>query len=897
MPARRWWDRCTGSPGRQSPAMWPAAGQHWPRSSRLIMTYCGPRRARGGSGPPRSCSAAMRRGGDAVHTGGPAAIEVRAAYQRCELITKSQARNFSYGIRLLPADKRRALSAVYAFARRVDDIGDGSLPAADKLAALAAARLSVAALGRPGGRDVAGDPVLVALADAAGRFAIPLGAFGELIDGCEADVVGTRYGTFGDLEHYCRCVAGSIGRLSLGIFGCQDTAVAAPLADALGVALQLTNILRDIREDFGAVLVRDGKSNLPAESRLEDVIRFEAERARGWYATGLQLMPLLDRRSAASAGAMAGIYFRLLAHISASPATALQRRLSLSTGEKVMVAARALAGRNPGAAGPARAPARAAAGPAGRAERSTADGAIPVLAEGAIRAQGDGAIPAPGGGGVPAPGGGGMSDSHSGTVTVPRSSGPGAAGDGRPAARVVVIGGGLAGITAAIALRESGIDVTLLEARPRLGGATSSFSRDGLMIDNGQHVFLRCCSAYRGLLARLGMTGSATIQDRFDITVLSPRGTARLRRTALPGPLQMGRALAGYSLLSPAERLRVGRAALAMRFLDPAKPGLDSQRLGDWLAARGQGEHARRKLWDLFIVSALNIAGDDASLALAATVVKMALLGARDADVIGVPAVPLGELHGTAAAGVLQQLGAEVRLATTAVAIDPRPGGGLTVRFAAGADRAESSLAADGVVVAVPPGPAARLMPAAAGGAPWAGLGSSPIVNVHVIYDRRVTRLPFAAGVDSPVQWVFDKTGPAGLETGQYLAASLSAADDYIEVPAARLREQFVPAIEELLPAAREARITDFFVTRERQATFRQAPGCGQLRPPAATSLPGLVLAGAWTDTGWPDTMEGAVRSGLNAARELRHGLAWPRGRELVSPVGAAAPAGAGAPS
>jgi squalene synthase HpnD len=837
----------------------------------------------------------MRRGGDAVDTGVPAAIEVRAAYQRCELITKSQARNFSYGIRLLPADKRRALSAVYAFARRVDDIGDGSLPAADKLAALMAARSSVTALGRPGGRDFAGDPVLVALADAVGRFAIPLGAFGELIDGCEADVLGTRYGTFGDLEHYCRCVAGSIGRLSLGIFGCQDTAVAAPLADALGVALQLTNILRDIREDFGtgrvylpaedlerfgAVLVPDGTSNLPADSRLEDVIRFEAERARGWYATGLQLMPLLDRRSAASAGAMAGIYFRLLAHISASPATALQRRLSLSTGEKVMVAARALAGRNPGAARPARAPARAAAGPAGRAER-TADGAIPVLAEGAI----------------PAPGGGGMSDSHSGTVTVPRSSGPGVAGDGRPARRVVVIGGGLAGITAAIALRESGIDVTLFEARPRLGGATSSFSRDGLMIDNGQHVFLRCCSAYRGLLARLGMTGSATIQDRFDITVLSPRGTARLRRTALPGPLQMGRALAGYSLLSPAERLQVGRAALAMRFLDPAKPGLDSQRLGDWLAARGQDEHARRKLWDLFIVSALNIAGDDASLALAATVVKMALLGARDAADIGVPAVPLGELHGTAAAGVLQQLGAEVRLATTAVAIDPRPGGALTVRFAAGADRAESSLAAEGVVVAVPPGPAARLMPAAAGGAPWAGLGSSPIVNVHVIYDRRVTRLPFAAGVDSPVQWVFDKTGPAGLETGQYLAVSLSAADDYIDVPAARLREQFVPAIEELLPAAREARITDFFVTRERQATFRQAPGCGQLRPPAATSLPGLVLAGAWTDTGWPDTMEGAVRSGLNAARELRHGLAWPRSRELVSPVCAAAPAGAGAPS
>ena len=170
-------------------------------------------------------------------------------------------------------------------------------------------------------------------------------------------------------------------------------------------------------------------------------------------------------------------------------------------------------------------------------------------------------------------------------------------------------------------------------------------------------------------------------------------------------------------------------------------------------------------------------------------------------------------------------------------------------------------------------------------------------MNVHVLYDRRVTRLPFAAGVDSPVQWVFDKTGPAGVQDGQYLAVSLSAADDYIDVPAARLREQFVPALAELFPAARDARVTDFFVTRERQATFRQAPGCGQLRPAAATGLPGLALAGAWTDTGWPDTMEGAVRSGLNAARELRRGLAWPPGREQVSRRPREAPAGAGAPS
>ncbi len=296
-----------------------------------------------------------------VDTRTPATVEVRAAYQHCEQITRTQARNFAYGIRLLPADKRRALSAVYAFARRVDDIGDGSLPAADKLAALAGARASVTSLAGQEA-DVSADPVLMALADAARQFPIPVSAFGELINGCEADVRGTRYATFGDLEHYCRCVAGSIGRLSLGVFGCKDAAVAAPLADALGVALQLTNILRDVREDFGngrvylpaddlerfgAVLKPDAAVAVLADSRLEDVVRFEAERARGWYATGLRLMPLLDRRSAASAGAMAGIYFRLLEHISAAPATALQRRLSLSTGEKAMVAMRSLAGMMP----------------------------------------------------------------------------------------------------------------------------------------------------------------------------------------------------------------------------------------------------------------------------------------------------------------------------------------------------------------------------------------------------------------------------------------------------------------------------------------------------------------------------------------------------------------------
>ncbi len=223
-------------------------------------------------------------------------------------------------------------------------------------------------------------------------------------------------------------------------------------------------------------------------------------------------------------------------------------------------------------------------------------------------------------------------------------------------ATVAVIGGGLAGIAAAIALAEGGADVTLLEARPRLGGATCSFSRDGLIVDTGQHVFLGCCSAYRGLLAKLGMTEHAPIQDRFDVTVLAPGADgqprkARLRRTALPGPLHMLPALGRYPFLSLAERARVSRPALAMRRVDPADPRADTQRFGDWLAARGQSERTRRALWDLFSVSALNIAGDDASLALAAVVVKTGLLGKNNAADISrvAPASPCSSPSGSAA--------------------------------------------------------------------------------------------------------------------------------------------------------------------------------------------------------------------------------------------------------
>lgn len=283
-------------------------------------------------------------------------MDAPTAYRHCENVVRSQARNFSYGIRLLPQRKRRALSAVYAFARRIDDIGDDhAAPASGRLSRLADERASLA--------DVdahPSDPVLVALADAARHHPIPLAAFGELIDGCEADVRGETYDTFDDLLWYCRCVAGAVGRLSLGVFGTSDPEKAVPRADALGVALQLTNILRDVREDglngrvylpakdlvrFGCTLERDASGRLRDDpERLANLVRFEAARAAEWYGTGLELLPMLDRRSAACAGAMAGIYRQVLRRITADPLAALETRTSLPVWEKAAVSARAMAG-------------------------------------------------------------------------------------------------------------------------------------------------------------------------------------------------------------------------------------------------------------------------------------------------------------------------------------------------------------------------------------------------------------------------------------------------------------------------------------------------------------------------------------------------------------------------
>ncbi|MFE5734422.1 presqualene diphosphate synthase HpnD [Streptomyces sp. NPDC056528] len=286
---------------------------------------------------------------------------VQAAYSYCEAVTGQQARNFAYGIRLLPAEKRQAMSALYAFSRRVDDIGDGTLAPGEKKERLEATRDLLDRIRSDKVDEDDTDPVAVALADSARRFPIPLDGLDELIDGVLMDVHGATYATWDDLKAYCRCVAGAIGRLSLGVFGTHPGAHGADrapeYADTLGLALQLTNILRDVRED-----AENGRTYLPADdlatfgcgdgfggplpegADFAGLVHFEVRRARALFAEGYRLLPMLDRRSGACVAAMAGIYRRLLDRIERDPEAVLRGRVSLPGHEKAYVAVRGLSG-------------------------------------------------------------------------------------------------------------------------------------------------------------------------------------------------------------------------------------------------------------------------------------------------------------------------------------------------------------------------------------------------------------------------------------------------------------------------------------------------------------------------------------------------------------------------
>jgi squalene-associated FAD-dependent desaturase len=434
---------------------------------------------------------------------------------------------------------------------------------------------------------------------------------------------------------------------------------------------------------------------------------------------------------------------------------------------------------------------------------------------------------------------------------------------------VVVVGGGLAGLAAAVQLGDAGADVTLLEARPRLGGATWSFPRSGLVLDNGHHLFLRCCRAYRAFLDRIGSARLTTLQPRLDLPVLRQRAgglapsVARLRRDPLPAPAHLARALSTYRHLGTLDRARLVRGAVALRRADPEDPSLDELDLATFLHRAGQRDEAISALWGLIARPTLNLAPEDCSAAQAAMVFRTGLLEDAGAADLGWSKVPLSALHAEAAERTLGELGATIRRRALVSSVTPEAGG-VQVCLEGG-----ERLHADAAVVAVPWHVVGSLLDASVLGPFQSGLellGASPIVNAYVVLDRPVLDEPVAACLGTPLEWLFDVTEKVGLGQGQCLNVTLSAAEAWQAKRTTEIAVDVRTALVELLPRMRSSRILDIHVTREPKATFRASPGQARLRPKVRTAYPQIALAGAWTSTGWPATMEGAVQSGVDAA-------------------------------
>ncbi len=425
-------------------------------------------------------------------------------------------------------------------------------------------------------------------------------------------------------------------------------------------------------------------------------------------------------------------------------------------------------------------------------------------------------------------------------------------------------------MTAALRLVDAGYRVTLVERRPYLGGRAYSYvdRETGVQVDNGQHVFMGCCTAYVELLREAGALDGAARQKRLRVEVRSPEGrNGVLAAAPLPAPLHLLPSFLRYPHLSWREKLRAVPALLRIsRERDRERPELRALSFEEWLRRNGQSERAIANFWDLIVIPSLNDASRDVSAAMAFMLFQTALLrDAHGADV-GYARSGLSELMGEPIERRLRERGAEVLLGRTAQRILVEGGAVTGVALADG-----GALSADWCVSALPPHAFSALLPdelrAAPSFAAAAEHSYSPIVNLHVWYDRPVADFEWTAFVDSPLQFVFNKTRIAALPgPGDYLTVSLSAAWEWWPLSKEELRERFTAELARALPRARGAAIQRFIVVKEQRATFRSLPGGPDNRLPARTSLPNLVLAGDWTDTGWPATMEGAVRSGNAAA-------------------------------
>ncbi|HEV3271773.1 MAG TPA: hydroxysqualene dehydroxylase HpnE [Candidatus Methylacidiphilales bacterium] len=715
-----------------------------------------------------------------------------------EIITRSAKSNLALSFASLPKAERDAMSVFYAFCRVVDDVADSTeLPIGEKRRQLGEWRKEI----RRAYMDAPLTPLGREMAQIIRTYLIAPTPLDEILNGMEMDMSITRYPGFALLEQYCYRVASAVGLVSIDIFGCRQ-ARTREYAVALGMAFQLTNILRDVKKDasFGRIYlpldemasfgvaesdITEGRFN----EKMRQLFRFQHHRARHYFAKAHRLMVPSDRPKLLAAEIMREVYEELLNQIERRNFDVMTSPVKLGRFTKARLIFRAKAREK-------RAPARPP-----------------------------------------------------------------------PPKKVAVLGAGYAGLAAATELLLRGHDVTLIEGRALLGGRAHSFvdSKSGLVLDNGQHILMGCYHETLGLLRRLGVMDRLYSPPRLEVPFVSEKGRSALAATA-PDPLHLLSALFGYGELSGADKLAAIKLAARLRL--GQKP-LANESTEAWMRRWRQTPNIIRTLWEPLCIAALNEPVATASARLFATVIRRSFLaGAADSTIL-LSRVGLSELFAPEVKKLLEMCRGAIRFQTpvTGLRFD-----GTALREIKLGDG--SSLQPEAVVSALPWHVLRGLLPGESKLARACGrIQDAPIVSLHLWLDRPILREPFVGLLDSPVHWVFSRDhihGPnvPGCE-GHVITAVVSGARDLVDKTGPELEELTMRELARLLPEAAGARVLHRMVYKARSATFAATPETEPLRPEATTEWSNLWLAGDWTNTGLPATIEGAIVSGVRAARAV----------------------------
>jgi squalene synthase HpnD len=715
-----------------------------------------------------------------------------------ETITRSAKSNLALSFASLPEAERDAMSIFYAFCRVVDDVADSTeLSIEEKRRQLGEWRKEI----RRAYMDAPLTPLGREMAQIIRTYLIAPTPLDEILNGMEMDMSIVRYPTFALLEQYCYRVAGAVGLVSIDIFGCRQ-ARTREYAVALGMAFQLTNILRDVKKDasFGRIYlpldemaafgiteanIMEGLFN----EKMRQLFRFQHHRARHYFAKAHRLMVPSDRPKLLAAEIMREVYEELLNQIERRSFDVMTSPVKLGRFTKARLIFRAKAREK-------RAPAR-----------------------------------------PPAP------------------------------KKVVVLGAGYAGLAAATELILRGHDVTLVEGRALLGGRAHSFidAKSGLVLDNGQHILMGCYHETLDLLRRLGVMDRLHSPPRLEVPFVSEKGRSVLVASA-PDPLHLLSALFGYGELCGADKLAAIKLAMRLRL---GQGPLANESVKAWMRRWKQTPNIIRALWEPLCIAALNEPVVTASARLFATVIRLSFLaGAADSTIL-LSRVGLSELFAPEVKKLLEMCRGTIRLQTPVTSLRFE---GMTLREIKLGDG--SSLQPEAVVSALPWHVLRGLLPGESKLARACGqIRDAPIVSLHLWLDRPILREPFVGLLDSPVHWVFSRdhihgTNAAGQE-GHVITAVVSGARDLVDKTGPELEELTMRELRRLLPGLGNIRVLHRLIYKARSATFAATPETETLRPEVTTEWSNFWLAGDWTNTGLPATIEGAIVSGVRAARAV----------------------------